>query len=97
MTIRSFRLPADVEDAIAYVARHEKLEKAQSLRKLARLGFERYVAEEYRAARLTLREVAALLDMSLSEAQDTLAAAGAAGNLRLADVLASLESLPQNK
>ncbi len=34
------RIPEDIEQAIEYVFRIEKMEKAQSLRKLARVGFE---------------------------------------------------------
>ena len=93
MSVHSLRLPPETEEAIAYVARHEKLEKAQSLRKLARLGFERYIARDYRDGRLSLRDVARMLGMSLSEAQDLLAELGVPGNLRLADVMASLDSL----
>jgi len=36
------RIPEDIARAIDHVARAEKIEKAQSLRKLARLGFLRY-------------------------------------------------------
>jgi len=40
MKVRSMRIPEDIARAIDHVARAEKIEKAQSLRKLARLGFE---------------------------------------------------------
>jgi len=40
MKVRSMRIPEDIEQAIEYVSRIEKVEKAQSLRKLARVGFE---------------------------------------------------------
>jgi len=54
MSIRSIRIPNDIDRSIDYVARSEKLEKAQSLRKLMRLGFEYYVAKSYESGKLTL-------------------------------------------
>jgi len=36
------RIPEDIDQAINYVSQLEKIEKTQSLRKLARLGFEYY-------------------------------------------------------
>jgi len=54
MSIRSIRIPNDIDRSIDYVARSEKLKKAQSLRKLMRLGFEYYVAKSYESGKLTL-------------------------------------------
>jgi hypothetical protein len=45
----------------------KKIEKAQSLRKLARLGFEYYVAKNYREDRITLWNTSDLLNLTLSE------------------------------
>ena len=45
MKVKSMRIPDDIDQAIDYVSQTEKIEKAQSLRKLARLGFEYYVAK----------------------------------------------------
>jgi hypothetical protein len=47
MKVRSVRIPEEIDKAIEYVARSEKLEKTGSLRKLTRLGFEVYVAKSY--------------------------------------------------
>ena len=66
-----------------------KLVKA--IRKLIRTGLETYVAGLYREGALTLREVAARLDMDMVEALDRLADHGVKGNLEAADVLASIE------
>ena len=44
MSVRSIRISEDIETAIRYVAEREHAEQAQSLRKLARMGFEAYVA-----------------------------------------------------
>jgi len=86
------RIPEDIEQAIEYVARAEKVEKTQSLRKLARVGFESYVAKAYKEGKLTLREVSSLLKLTLSEAIDLMAEMGVPGNIRARDVFASLNA-----
>ncbi len=93
MKVKSMRIPDDIDQAIDYVSQIEKIEKAQSLRKLARMGFEYYVAKEYREGRSTLREVAKLLDLPLSNAIDVLNEIGVSGNIRSRDVLSSLKSI----
>ena len=92
MKVRSMRIPEDIEQAIEYVARAEKVEKTQSLRKLARVGFESYVARAYKEGKLTLREVSSLLRLTLSDAIDLMAEMGVPGNIRARDVLASLNA-----
>ena len=71
----------------------EKIKKTQSLRKLARLGFECYVTKNYRDSKITLRDASALLKLSLSETIDLLSDLGVKGNIRSSDVLASYDSL----
>lgn len=90
--MKSVRIPEDLDGAMEYVAKAEKIEKAQSLRKLARMGFEAYVAREYCEARLTLREGAKLLGLSLSETMDLFAQLGVSGNVRVQEVLLSLRT-----
>lgn len=93
MSVRSIRISEDIEAAIRYVAEREHAEQAQSLRKLARMGFVAYVADEYRAGEVSLRQAADLLGVSLWEALDRLAAMGAAGNASAESVLAGLDIL----
>ena len=93
MSVRSIRISEDIETAIRYVAEREHAEQAQSLRKLARMGFEAYVADEYRAGAVSLRQAADLLRVSLWEALDRLAALGATGNASAESVLAGLDIL----
>ena len=93
MKVKSIRIPEDIDKAIEYVARFEKLEKTQSIRKLTRLGFEFYAAKSYERGKLTLREVAALLNLTLSETIDLLSEMGVKGNIRAKDVLESLKAI----
>jgi predicted HTH domain antitoxin len=90
MKVKSIRIPDDIDQAINYVSHLEKIEKTQSLRKLARIGFEYYVAKNYKEGRITLRDASDLLKLSMSEAMDLLAEMGVKGNIRAADVYASL-------
>ncbi len=92
MKVRSMRIPEDIDLAIEYVSKLEKVEKAQSLRKLARIGFEYYIVKAYRDGRITLREASSLLKLSLSETIDLLSEMGVKGNIRAGDVLASLNT-----
>ena len=90
MKVKSIRIPDDIDQAINYVSQLEKIEKTQSLRKLARIGFEYYVAKNYKEGRITLRDASDLLKLSLSEAMDLLAEMGVKGNISAADVYGSL-------
>jgi predicted HTH domain antitoxin len=92
MKVRSMRIPEDIDQAIEYVSKVEKIEKTQSLRKLARVGFEYYVVKGYREGKITLREASDLLKLTLSETIDLLAEMGVRGNIRSRDVLASLNT-----
>ena len=92
MNVKSLRIPEDIENAIEYVARSEKIEKSQSLRKLTRIGFECYVARSYEQGKLTLREAARLLKLPISETIDILSEMGVKGNIRSSEVLESLRA-----
>ena len=93
MKVKSIRIPEEIDRAIEYVARSEKLEKNSCLRKLARLGFEVYVAKAYDRGKLTLREAANLLNLTLLEAIDLLGEMGVKGNIRAKDVMDGLRVL----
>jgi len=92
MKVRSLRVPEDIDQAIEYVSKMEKTEKTQSLRKLARLGFEYYVAKAYREGKITLRDGSRLLNLTPSETIDILAEMAVKGNIRASDVLQSLNT-----
>ena len=93
MKVKSIRIPEEIDQAIDYVARSEKLEKTSSLRKLARMGFEVYVAKSYERGKLTLREAANLLHLNLIETIDLLSEMGVKGNIKAKDVMESLKAL----
>jgi predicted HTH domain antitoxin len=93
MKVRSIRIPEDIDKAVEYVARSEKLEKTQSIRKLTRLGFEFYAAKSYERGKLTLREAAELLNLTLSETIDLLSEMGVRGNIRVKDVMESFKTM----
>ncbi len=92
MNVKSIRVPEEIERAIDYVARSEKLEKNSSLRKLTRLGFEAYVAKSYERGRLTLREAADLLNLTLTETIDLFGEMGVKGNISAKDVMDGLKA-----
>jgi predicted HTH domain antitoxin len=93
MKVKSIRIPDDIDKSIEYVARLEKLEKTQSLRKLTKLGFEYYVSKSYERSKLTLRETAELLNLTLSETIDLLVEMGVKGNIRTKDVMESFKEI----
>ena len=93
MKVKSIRIPDDMDKSIEYVSRFEKIEKTQSLRKLTRLGFEYYAAKSYERGKLTLRETAELLNLTLSETIDLLVEMGVKGNIRTKDVMESLKTI----
>ncbi len=93
MKVRSMRVPEDIDRAIKYVSNAEKIENTQSLRKLARLGFELYVAKNYQSGDITLREASELLNLTTSETLDLLSKMGVTGNIRSSDVLACLNAI----
>jgi len=93
MKVKSVRIPEDIDQAIDYVARSEKLEKTGSLRKLTRMGFEVYVAKSYERGKLTLREAGKLLHLNLIETIDLLSEMGVKGNIKAKDVMEGLKAL----
>ncbi len=94
MKVKSIRIPEEIDRAVDYVARSEKIEKITSIRKLTRMGFELYVAKSYERGKISLREASKLLNLSLSETIDVLMETGVKGNIRVRDVMDSLKTVP---
>ena len=95
MKVKSIRIPPDIEHAIDYLSKAEKIDSTQSFRKLARIGFESYIAKLYDNRKLSIRDVSAELEVTISQALDMLSAMGITGNIRAADVLLSIDTVPK--
>ena len=65
--------------------------------KLTKLGFEVYVAKSYDTGKLTLREAADLLNLTLVEAIDLFGEMGIKGNIRAKDVVEGLRGVGSTK
>jgi len=93
MTTKTLRLPDSLAEAVRELGAAEHIEESAALRKLLRMGYDQYLAEQYRAARLSLRDLAIRMDLSLSETLEALQRLGITGNTSADDALASLQSL----
>ncbi len=96
MTTKTLRLSDNLAEAVRELGAAEHIEESTAMRKLMKMGYDLYTAERYRAGRLSLREVAARMDLSLSETLEALQHLGIAGNTGAEDTLASLQSLPHH-
>lgn len=93
MKTKTLRLSDELVSAVRDVGAAEHIEESAAMRKLLHLGYERYLADRYRASAITLRQLATLSGTSLSQALDLLQRLGIPGNVGAADTLASLRSL----
>ena len=92
MKTKTLRIPEQLAGAVRDVGLAEHIEESAAMRKLLYLGFERYLADRYRAGEISLRDMARQLGMSLSDALDLLQRQGIPGNVGAAETLASLQS-----
>jgi len=88
---KAIRLPEGYLNIVKEICEKEKLDEATIIRKLLKVGAERYIAELYESGAISIREVAGMLGLSVSEAIDFLLTAGVRGNIRTAQVIKSLE------
>ena len=58
MITKSLRLSDSLVSAVREIGRAEQIEESAAMRKLLRMGYGLYLAEQYRAGRRTLRDVA---------------------------------------
>lgn len=93
MTTKTLRLPDSLADAVRELGAAEQIEESTAMRKLLRMGYDLYVAEQYRAGRFSLRDVARRMDRPLSEALEALQRLGITGNTGADDAIRSLQSL----
>lgn len=93
MTTKTLRLSDNLLDAVHELGHAEQVEEATAMRKLLRMGYGLFLAEQYRAGRLTLRDVARRMELSLSETLEALQRLGVNGNTGADDTLVSWLSL----
>ena len=93
MKTRTLRLPDDLAEAVREVGTAERIEESTAMRKLLRMGYELFVAERYRAGRVSLRSASRRMGISMSEALDTFQRLGITGNVSANDTLQSMQSL----
>ena len=93
MRTKTLRIPDELAGAVRDVGLTEHIEESAAMRKLLYLGYERYLADRYRAGEITVREMARQLGTSLSDALDLLQRQGISGNVGAADTLESLQSM----
>ena len=95
MTTTTLRLGASLAAAVRDVAAAEDVGESTALRKLLHLGYRVYLAEQYRAGLLSLRDVAGRMEVPLGDALDALQRLGICGNVSAADMLDSLGSVEE--
>jgi len=91
MITKSIRMPEDLLEAITIVEKEEKIEETTAIRKLIKIGYETYVADLYKAGKLSLADISRYLAISQIEALELLLNRGIKGNLDASDVMYSLE------
>jgi hypothetical protein len=97
VTTKTLRLPEDLTAAVHAVGMSEHIEESTAMRKLLRMGYELYTAEQYRLGRMTLRETARRLNRSLSDTLDGLRQLGIAGNVTADATLKSFRTLGKGR
>lgn len=93
MTTKTLRLPEELLAATREFGHVERIEESTAMRKLLRMGYELFLANQYRTGRMSLRDVASRMELTLSETLDVLQTMGISGNTNADDTLASLRSL----
>ena len=93
MTTKTLRLSDSLAEAVREIGTAEHIEESTAMRKLLRMGYDLYLAQQYRAGRMSLRDVAARMNLPLSETLEALQHLGIPGNTGADDALASLQSL----
>ena len=97
MKAKAIRLPQDLLDAVSFAEKQERIDEPTAMRKLLKLGIEKYVTDLYSRGEITMREASKILDVPLRDAMEILLNAGIPGNVTAAQTLKSLQSLTEKK
>lgn len=68
-------------DAVKFAGKKERLDEPTTIRKLLRLGAEKYVCDSYARGDISLREAASVLDITTREALELFGDLGISGNV----------------
>jgi predicted HTH domain antitoxin len=97
MKAKALRLPDNLLDAVKFAGKKEKLDEPTTIRKLLKMGSERYVADQYAEGKISLREAAAVLDVPVREALELFWDMGISGNVDARQALKALSLLEKKK
>lgn len=89
----SLRIPPDLQKAIRYRARRERLDESTATRQLIQLGAEEYAVRLYRDGKLTLNQAAGVAGVTPREMLDLLWEHGVKGNVTLGQHRKAMEHL----
>lgn len=81
--VKSVRIPDELMETIRKRADREQLDESTTIRQLLTLGVREYACNLYRDGEVTLREAAAIADLSLRDMVDLLEGRGIKGNVTL--------------
>lgn len=90
MKAKALRLPDKILDAIKFAEKREKLDEPTTIRKFLRIGAEKYVSDSYARGDISLREAAAVLDVTSREVLELFGDMGVSGNV---DAVKALKSI----
>lgn len=90
MKAKAIRLPDRLLEAVKFAEKKEVVDEPTALRKLLRLGSERYVATLYARGEITVREAARVLDVSVRETLELFLDMGVPGNVTAAQAARAL-------
>lgn len=93
MKAKAIRLPQNLLDAVSFAEKQEKIDEPTAMRKLLRLGIEKYATDLYARGDITLREGSEILGVPLREAMEVFLNAGVSGNVTATQTLKSLQAL----
>lgn len=88
---RSVRLSEDTLKGVTWLQKHGGGDASDVIRRMIRRGLEREIADLYQQGRVSLREMADVLSISVREALDLLWRQGVRGNVTMAQALEALE------
>ncbi len=91
--MKSLRIPPDLQRAIRYRARRERLDESTATRQLIRLGAEEYAVRLYREGKITLNQAAEVASVTPREMLDILWDHGVKGNVTLRQHRKAIEHL----